>query len=58
MNITEYVSERLKGASLEELQAIVDRAEPHVDDDDPMGEAIAAELFEQAQEMLATIQAN
>ncbi|MGN5148367.1 hypothetical protein ACTG23_00215 [Aeromonas enteropelogenes] len=57
MNITDYVRERLDGASQKELQAIVDADMSQVDDD-PMAEAIAAELVVQAKERLSAIQPN
>lgn len=56
MNITDHVSERLDGSSQEELQAIVDADMSQVDD--PMAEAIAAELVAQAKERLSAIQPN
>lgn len=57
MNITDYVSERLNGASQEELQAIVASDMSHVDDD-PLAEAIAAALVAEAKERLSAIQSN
>ncbi|XEI34371.1 hypothetical protein NMD14_08315 [Aeromonas veronii] len=57
MNITDYVNERLNGASQEELQSIVASDMSHVDDD-PMAEAIAAALVAEAQERLSAIQSN
>lgn len=54
MNITDYVSERLDGASQKELDAIMASDMSHVGDD-PMEEAIAAELFSQAKERLSAI---
>lgn len=57
MNITDYVSERLNGASQEELQDIVASDMSHVDDD-PMAEAIAAALVAEAKERLSAIQSN
>lgn len=57
MNITDYVNERLNGASQEELQAIVASDMSHVDDD-PMAEAIAAALVTEAQERLSVIQSS
>lgn len=57
MNITDYVRDRLDGASQKELQAIVDADMSQVDDD-PMAEAIAAELVAQAKERLSAIQPN
>lgn len=57
MNVTDYVNERLDGASQKELQAIVDADMSQVDDD-PMAEAIAAELVVQAKERLSAIQPN
>ena len=57
MNITDYVRERLDGASQKELQTIVDADMSQVDND-PMAEAIAAELVAQAKERLSAIQPN
>ena len=57
MDITDYVRERLDGASQKELQAIVDADMSQVDND-PMAEAIAAELVAQAKERLSAIQPN
>lgn len=57
MNITDYVNERLNGASQEELQSIVASGMSHVDDD-PMAEAIAAALVAEAKERLSAIQSN
>lgn len=57
MNVTDYVNERLDGSSPEELQAIADADMSQVDDD-PMAEAIAAELVVQAKERLSAIQPN
>ncbi|MGL4355141.1 MULTISPECIES: hypothetical protein [Aeromonas] len=57
MNITDYVSERLHGASQEELEAIVASDMPHVGDD-PMDEAIAAALVELAKERLSALRSN
>lgn len=57
MNITDYVSERLDGASQEELQTILASDMSDVGDD-PTDEAIAAELVSQAEERLAALQSN
>lgn len=57
MNVTDYVNERLDGSSPEDLQAIVDADMSQVGDD-PMAEAIAAELVAQAKERLSAIQSN
>ncbi len=57
MNITDCVSERLHGASQEELEAIVASDMPHVGDD-PMVEAIAAALVELAKERLSALRLN
>lgn len=57
MNITDCVSERLHGASQEELEAIVASDMPHVGDD-PMDEAIAAALVELAKERLSALRSN
>lgn len=57
MDITSFVSERLDGASQEDLQAIVAGDISHVGDN-PMAEAIAAELVAQAKEKLPAIQSN
>lgn len=54
MNITDYVSERLDGASQKELETIVASDMSHVGDDS-MEEAIAADLFQQAKERLSAI---
>lgn len=57
MDITNFVSDRLDKASQEELQTIVAHDKSHVDDD-PMAEAIAAELVAQAKERLSAAQSN
>lgn len=57
MNITDYVSERLHGASQEELEAIVASDMAKVGDD-PMDEAIAAALVSQAKERLSAIRSG
>ncbi|MEB8287700.1 hypothetical protein OKT24_18250 [Aeromonas veronii] len=57
MNITNYVSERLDGASQEELEAIVASDMFNVGYD-PMDEAIAAALVELAKERLSALRSN
>lgn len=57
MNITNYVSEHLDGASQEELEAIVASDMFNVGDD-PMDEAIAAALVELAKERLSALRSN
>lgn len=57
MNITDYVNERLDGASQEVLEAIVASDMSHVGDG-PMDDAIAAALVAEAKERLSAIQSN